>query len=772
MRRIYAIYGGFLLLMLVGGLGAVRVLHSGDVETALGKLGGGERQYQEARQSLLLSARNPLTSIIDFVNDPRSGRRARLQALEILAELSRQVKVDTCGHRLVPLLADSSTEIRIATLKAFEQFETMDGSRAVARLFGETRDSTTLQYAYDALKGAAEPLQKEMTGAISERDSARIDSCLALLDSLPAGKGGIFLRLAQYYGSRGDHERAASFYRRLGVIKKWWVVGEFVNRHMDGFNRDYGPESRSFTPSDSFAVNDSEYVTWFPLERINPSGEVNLRELFVRQLRTVAYMFTYLHSPDDREARLYIGSDDGPRVWINGALVWGVQEYRGALPDQDCARLPLRKGANALLLKVTQEMGGWSAAVRVADINGEGMTDVVASLYPELHRTPLDELLARAAKRGIDWEALGDSLAIDDERFARSVVSAIMEEDRDAAQRLAAVELLTVINGRRMAPTGELALADYLSQMLQRNERGALIEAVARCLANMGSSKTLSQGLRLRESGDEGLVYCGNRLISAYAQARIRSFGDIMRDTVRPQAQRLVSELMSLDPAGPWELERLAQFHGTIGDTATDTLLRRRIAMPQVWWVRGIDPGEANSMISRGRFGALVPAGRFDPAGKPPKGWHKQGTPDKRHISLGFPNDLHAWENGFIGLYTEIESSRPRDVYLCVSVPTSYHLALNGTHLASVGAADATRYGNWETYPPQPQSFDIRYYRVTIKAGRNSVALLLSRLWYNTYSDRYFRVACAAPNGRPIGCIGNTLTDEDERPLAAKRTAK
>ncbi|MBD3240961.1 MAG: hypothetical protein GF331_10285 [Chitinivibrionales bacterium] len=772
MKRIYAIYGGFLLLMLLGGVGAVRVLHSGDVEAALGKLGGGERQYQEARQSLLLSARNPLPSILDFVNSPRSARRAKLQALEVLAELSRQQTVDTCGYRLVPLLSDSSVEVRMAALKALEQFETMSGSRAVARLFAETRDSAMLHHAYEALKGAAEPLQKELNAALNERDSVRIDSCLALLDSLPARKGVMFLRLAEYYGSRGDQQRAASYYRRLGIIKKWWVIGEFENRHMEGFIRDYGPEGKPFSPSDSFAVNDSAYVRWFPLERISPSGEVNLRELFVRQVRTAGYLFTYLHAPEAREARLYIGSDDGPRVWINGELVWGIREYRGTMPDEDCARLPLRKGVNELLIKVTQEMGGWGATVRVADVHGEGMTDVVASLTPELHRTPLDALLERAGKSSVDWDALGDSVAVDDERFAQSVVSAIMEEDRDATQRLAAVGLLTYINEHRMAPVGELAMADYLTRMLQRNERGTLIAAVARCLADMGSAKTLSQGLRLRETGDTHLRYCGNRLISAYAEARIRSFGDILLDSARADAQRLVSEIMSLQPTGSWVLERMAAFHATLGDTATDTLLRRRITMPQVWWVRGVAPGEAEKIISRRRFDALLQGTTFDPHGEPTKGWRKHGRADNRVVAMGFPNDLLSWENASIGLYTEVRSDRARQVYLSVSVPSSYHLVLNGALVASRGATDAARYGSWEAYPSQPQNYDVRRYPVSLRAGDNKLGMLISRLWYNPVAPHYFRIGFSSLDGQPIGIVANRLVDNVEGAVRTAQTTK
>ena len=129
MRRVYAIYGAFLVALLLAAFAAVRLLHSGDVSASLGKLGKGEREFQEARQSLLLSARNPLPALFAFVNDRGNSRRARLQALEVLEGISRQQKTDTCGRYLVPVLADTSVDIRAGALKAFAQFNTMSAFR-------------------------------------------------------------------------------------------------------------------------------------------------------------------------------------------------------------------------------------------------------------------------------------------------------------------------------------------------------------------------------------------------------------------------------------------------------------------------------------------------------------------------------------------------------------------------------------------------------------------------------------------------------------------
>ncbi|MCE5276415.1 MAG: HEAT repeat domain-containing protein [Planctomycetaceae bacterium] len=78
-----------------------------------------------------------------------------------------------------------------------------------------------------------------------------------------------------------------------------------------------------------------------------------------------AYLRTSIYSPDDRQAKLETGSDDGLRAWINGKQVIAANSRRGISIAQDHATVTLNKGWNVLLLKVTQADGNFAACARI-----------------------------------------------------------------------------------------------------------------------------------------------------------------------------------------------------------------------------------------------------------------------------------------------------------------------------------------------------------------------------------------------------------------------
>ena len=82
------------------------------------------------------------------------------------------------------------------------------------------------------------------------------------------------------------------------------------------------------------------------------------------------YLLTYVFSPDDRVARARLGSDDGVRVWCNGALVWSHALHRPITVDADRFDVPLEKGWNALLAKVKNDDGGYALSLRLCDPDG------------------------------------------------------------------------------------------------------------------------------------------------------------------------------------------------------------------------------------------------------------------------------------------------------------------------------------------------------------------------------------------------------------------
>ena len=52
------------------------------------------------------------------------------------------------------------------------------------------------------------------------------------------------------------------------------------------------------------------------------------------------------------DAEILLGTDDGARLWVNGKEVFVTRETRAAAPEQNKVPVRLKKGANAVLLKV------------------------------------------------------------------------------------------------------------------------------------------------------------------------------------------------------------------------------------------------------------------------------------------------------------------------------------------------------------------------------------------------------------------------------------
>ncbi len=142
-------------------------------------------------------------------------------------------------------------------------------------------------------------------------------------------------------------------------LRDWLVCGPYSQSGVTGaekvFEIAFGPE------------RPDEAVKWQP----PPAGDtINLSGVFPNKTDCVAYLKTQIIAPQDCDAQLLIGSDDGVKAWLNGAVVHSNNTDRFAVIDQDRAPIKLKKGANLLMLKVTQGGGGWLACARVVSLDG------------------------------------------------------------------------------------------------------------------------------------------------------------------------------------------------------------------------------------------------------------------------------------------------------------------------------------------------------------------------------------------------------------------
>ena len=151
-------------------------------------------------------------------------------------------------------------------------------------------------------------------------------------------------------------------------IGEWDLVGPFHAADMDDLPTVYPPETET-APAESYKGKNGATVRWRTV-RADDQGYVRLDDLIKPNEQAIVYAAAYVLSPDDRDAALLLGSDDGVRVWVNGGLVHTNPVYRAAGPDLDRVAVRLKKGWNKVLIKVLQGAGGWGYYARFADPDG------------------------------------------------------------------------------------------------------------------------------------------------------------------------------------------------------------------------------------------------------------------------------------------------------------------------------------------------------------------------------------------------------------------
>jgi hypothetical protein len=152
-------------------------------------------------------------------------------------------------------------------------------------------------------------------------------------------------------------------------ITEWNLIGPFPAADMNDLQTVYPPEREADLTKKYKGKNDAE-VGW-RIVQAGSTGYVRLDELVQPNEQVLAYGLAYVLSPDDRQASVLLGSDDGVRVWLNDELVHTNPAYRAAVLDQDRFSTNLKKGWNKVLIKVLQGAGGWGYYFRFSDPKGE-----------------------------------------------------------------------------------------------------------------------------------------------------------------------------------------------------------------------------------------------------------------------------------------------------------------------------------------------------------------------------------------------------------------
>ena len=105
------------------------------------------------------------------------------------------------------------------------------------------------------------------------------------------------------------------------------------------------------------SVGDNVWTSY----RLPPTGRDNIEDMLERSIHNgVIYGTVSLHSPQEQETTMYVGSSGFIKVWFNGALVHKEFNWKGGPEDYtDFFPVTLKQGRNVLLVAVITNSNGF-----------------------------------------------------------------------------------------------------------------------------------------------------------------------------------------------------------------------------------------------------------------------------------------------------------------------------------------------------------------------------------------------------------------------------
>jgi hypothetical protein len=171
--------------------------------------------------------------------------------------------------------------------------------------------------------------------------------------------------------------------KHFGFLTKWHVIGPFDNTERKGFDTAFEPERSVHL--DATLEGKGKPVKWQPFESTDEHGKLDFNKPLGMQKEATAYAVTTVDAPEDRDAELRLGCKNAWKVWLNGELLFGRDEYhRGQEMDQYKMKCRLKKGSNTILVKCCQNEQKeewtveWEFQLRLCDSAGTAIASTTS----------------------------------------------------------------------------------------------------------------------------------------------------------------------------------------------------------------------------------------------------------------------------------------------------------------------------------------------------------------------------------------------------------
>ena len=203
------------------------------------------------------------------------------------------------------------------------------------------------------------------------------------------------LVLFTFYHERNQSKEAEKYMRKSGAVPEsaWWVLGPFDNAGDLGYNKAHIPENAVEIDKSMAYEGKDKKVSWKQGADETVDGFVNFAPIFgFRDLDRVlmisqqpdpqldtllAYAWTTVNVPDERQAQIWISTLNTAKVWFNGKEVSTIDQNQQLRPvDHHAIPVTFQSGKNSILVKLNGRRWGWGFYLWLTDRDGFPFKDL------------------------------------------------------------------------------------------------------------------------------------------------------------------------------------------------------------------------------------------------------------------------------------------------------------------------------------------------------------------------------------------------------------
>lgn len=188
---------------------------------------------------------------------------------------------------------------------------------------------------------------------------------------------------------REKHGQKLDLPKHFGFLMHWHLIGPFDNTDRKGFDTVYPPETEINLKS-TYEGKDAKPLTWQEYASSDDYGKIDFNTPFSPLKQVTGYAYTEFTSGEARDAEIRLGCKNAWKIWFNGELLFGRDEYhRGQRIDQYSLPVKLKAGRNTLLVKACQNEQEqdwtveWEFQLRFCDSTGTAILATDRKPTPE-----------------------------------------------------------------------------------------------------------------------------------------------------------------------------------------------------------------------------------------------------------------------------------------------------------------------------------------------------------------------------------------------------